>query len=128
MTQASNYLENKILDHILGTTTYTKPTTVYLALFTNDPTDAASGTEVSTGGYSRQAVTFNASSGGSATNSSLETFSASGASFGTITHWALFDASSSGNMLVYGTVSPSVTVASGESISFPIGSLTVTVS
>ena len=46
MAELSNYLENKLLDHILKNVSYTSPTTVYVGLFTSDPTDAGSGTEI----------------------------------------------------------------------------------
>lgn len=126
MSQASNYLENKIVDHVLGTATFTKPTNVYLALFLSDPTDAASGTEVTGGGYVRQVITFNAASGGSASSAALVTFTASGSDFGTVTHWAVYDASTSGNMLCYGALDSTRIIASGESLGFPIGSIIVT--
>ena len=125
MTAASNYLENKLLDHTLGTASFTMPSTVYLACFTSDPTDAGSGTEVSGSGYSRQAITFGAASGGSTTNSSAETFTASGGNFGTISHIGIYDASTSGNLLVYGALNSSKTINDGESIVFSIGSITV---
>lgn len=128
MSQASNYLENKLTDHFLGTTTYTKPTNVYLALFLSNPADDATGTEVTGGGYTRQVITFNASSGGAATNSGTVTFTASGSSFGTVTHWAIYDASTSGNLLCYGSLDSSRTIASGESLGFPASSITVTTS
>ena len=65
---ASNYLENKLIDHSLGTTTFTKPTTVYAALYTVAPSDSSAGTEVTGGSYARQAITFSAASSGSTSN------------------------------------------------------------
>ncbi len=56
MAEFSNYLENKVLDHVLRNTSYTSPTTVYVGLYTSDPTDAGSGTEVSGGSYARQVL------------------------------------------------------------------------
>ena len=91
----SNYLENKVIDHFLGTSSTSAPSNVYMGLFTSNPTDANSGTELTIGsnGYTRQVITFNAASSGSATNSSAETFTASGGNWGTITHFGIFDAS-----------------------------------
>lgn len=126
MTAFSNYLENEILDHTLGVGSYTMPVAVYLALFTTNPTDAASGTEVSGSGYARQAITFGAAASGVSANTSAETFTASGGNFGTITHMALFDASSSGNMLYYGALNASKTINDGESFVVNIGALTIT--
>jgi hypothetical protein len=126
MSGLSTYAENKLIDHALGTTTFTKPTAVYLALFTTDPQADGSGTEVSTGGYARQAVTFGASSGGAATNSSSEVFTATGADFGRVTHIGIFDAVSSGNLLFKGALATPRTVVDGESITFAVGAITVT--
>jgi len=96
MSALSDYLENKLLDHALGTAAYTMPT-VYVALYTSDPTDADTGTEVSGGGYARQTVTFNAASGGSASNAGDITFPQATADWGTITHIGLRDAATGGN-------------------------------
>lgn len=128
MSGLSDYLENKLVDHTLGTTSYTVPSNVYVALFLTDPGDSGSGTEVSGNGYSRQLVTFGASSGGSASNSTQETFTASGGSFGTVTHFGIYDASTSGNLLYHGSLASSKLVGDGESLVFAIGALTVTLS
>lgn len=122
----SDYLENEILDHTLGTGSYTMPSNVYAALFTSDPTDAGTGTELSGDGYARQAITFGAASGGSASNTNSPTFTASGGSWGTITHFGLYDSVSGGNLLYHGSLTSSKTVADGESVVFTTGNLTVT--
>ena len=126
MSQMSNYLENELLDHALGTGSFTMPATVYLALYTSNPADDNSGTEVSGSGYARNAITFGAAASGAATNSSQETFTASGGSFGTVTHIGLLDASTAGNLLVYGALTSSKTIADGESLVFATSSITVT--
>lgn len=114
MTAASNYLENKILDHTLRVAAYTQPSGLYLALFTNTSGNAASnleaGTltdEVSTSGtaYQRQAITFGAASGGSSANSATVTFPVcAGTAWGTISHVAIMDNLTSGNVLYWGAV------------------------
>lgn len=134
MSAASNYLENKVLDHVLTATSYTAPSTRYLALFINTSGNAATnleaGTltdEVSTSGtaYSRQTVTFaSASSGTSATNATV-TFSAATANWGTITHVAVMDASTSGNVLFWGAVTTSKTIETGDTFQVTSGNLTV---
>lgn len=126
MSQMSNYLENKALDHVLGTTSFTAPAAVYIALYTASPTDADSGTEVSGSGYARQACAFSAASGGVASNSAAETFTASGGNFGTITHIGIRDASTGGNLLFWGALPVSRTINDGESLIFNIGNITVT--
>lgn len=122
----SNYLENKLVDHSLGTTTYTKPTSVYVALYTSDPGEANSGTEVSGSGYARQVCAWNAASSGAATNSSTLTFTASGGNFGTVTYIGIFDASTSGNLLLSGALTTSKTINDGESLVFAGASITIT--
>jgi hypothetical protein len=118
----SNYLENKVLDHILGTTSYTMPT-VYLALYTVAPTDSTSGTEVSGGSYERKAVSFNASSSGTATNSANVDFT--GMPTATVVAVAVCDALTSGNILVYGSLTSSRSVTSGDTLRIASGDLSI---
>lgn len=117
---ASDYLENKLKDHVLRNTAYTPPSVLYLALYTASPSDAGGGTEVSGGGYVRQAVTVSATY----TNSNLIQFPNTGWS-GNIVAVGLFDASSGGNFLLYKTIS-STAVASGEKPVFNVGTLSFT--
>ncbi len=126
MANASNYLENRLLDHALGVSAFTMPSTIFMALFTSSPTDANTGTEVSGSGYSRQAITFGAASGGSISNNSAEAFTASGGNFGTITHVGFYDASSGGNLLFWGSLVTPRIVNNGETINFGVGSLVIT--
>lgn len=126
MSAKSDYLENKVIDHFLGTASTNSPTNVYLALFTSDPADDASGTEVSGNGYSRQAITFASASSGSASSSSQEEFTASGGAFGTVTHFGIFDASTSGNLLYHGALTASKTIADGDTLRFASGNITIT--
>ena len=121
----SNYLELKVLDHFLGTSSTTAPSNVYLALHTADPGEAGSGAEVSGNGYSRQAVTFAAASSGSAASNSVEEFTASGGSFGTVSHFGIWDASSSGNLLYYGALTASKVIADGDTLRFASGAITI---
>ena len=93
----SDYLEVKLLDHFLGTTTYTKPATVYLALYTAAPTDSTAGTEVSGGSYARKVATFNGAASGSTTNTSDIDFNGMPAC--TVVAIAVTDALTSGNIL-----------------------------
>ena len=128
MGAATNYLELKLLDHSLGTTTYTKPTAVYLGLHTSDPGEAGStSAEISTSGtaYARQAVTFAAAASGSAASNATVTFSAATASWGTITHISINDASTAGNMLYYGAVTTSKAIDTGDTFQVTSGNLTI---
>lgn len=119
----SDYLENKILDHVLKHTAYTSPTTVYCALFTSNPTDANSGTEVTGGSYARQAITFGSASSGSSTTTADLVFS--GMPAATVTHFGIYDASSAGNLLYYGAFTASKTTTSGDTLTITAGNLTV---
>ena len=132
----SNYLEDKILDHALGTTAFTQPTNQYLALHTADPTDAASGAELSAAatanktGYARAAIDFNAASSGTATgpagSNTIEfTNSHASSSWTQVTHFGIWDASSSGNLLYHGALTTAKTIAAGDTLRFTAGSISI---
>lgn len=115
MSAMSDYLENKFLDHFLGTASTSAPAAVYIGLHTADPTDAGTGAEVSGFGYARQAMAFDASSGGTASNSSAVEFpAATGGDWGLITHIGIYDASTSGNLLFHSALTTSKTIADGD--------------
>lgn len=123
----SNYAENKALDHLFKTATFTPPTHWYVALFTAAPDDTGGGTEVSGGSYARVICdTWNAASSGSIANTGAITFTTATGSWGTVTHFAIFDASSGGNMLCWGSLTTSKTVGSGDTASFGAGAFVVT--
>lgn len=122
MAALSNTLENALLNHVLRNTAYVSPTAVYLALFTTDPTDANSGTEVSGGSYARKAITFGAPTDGSASNTNQMDFT--GMPAATVTHFGVFDAASAGNLLFHGALSANKTVNSGDTFTVNTGGLT----
>ena len=136
MGSFGDYAEAKILDHVLGATTYTPPATVYVALYTATPGDAnASGTEVTGGSYARVAVTNNATnwpaaSGTSPTsksNGTTITFPAPTADWGVVVAFAIYDAATVGNELAWGALSVNKTINNGDAApSFAIGALVVT--
>ena len=126
MAEMSNYLENALINGTLRNTTYTAPTTVYLALYTSDPTDADTGTEVSGTSYARQAVTFGAPSNGATTNSAAIEFPQAGGSWGTVAYIGIRDASTAGNLLYHSPLDASKTIATGDVFRIAAGSLSVT--
>lgn len=126
MAEMSNYLENALINATLRNTPYTSPATVYVALFTSDPTDAGSGTEVSGGSYARTAVTFASPSDGVTTNSAAVEFPQATGTWGTVTHIGIYDASSSGNLLYHTILDVSKTISSGDIFKIATGSLSVT--
>jgi hypothetical protein len=128
MSEISNYLENALINATLRNTAYTSPTTVYVALYTTDPTDADTGTEVSGNGYARQSVTFSAPSDGATSNSAAVEFPQATGSWGTVAYIGLRDASSGGNLLYHTPLDASKTIATGDVFRIAIGSLTVTIS
>lgn len=120
----SNYLETRILDHILGTTAFTMPT-AYLALYTTAPTDSTSGVEVAGGSYARKAIAFNAASSGAATNSANVDFTNMPTS--TVVAVAVVDALTSGNILVYGALTTSRSVVLGDTLRISAGDLSISI-
>lgn len=115
----TNYSRNKLIDHILGTTSYTSPTDVYLGIFTVSPSNNSSGTEVV--GYTRPIVTFTASSTGSASNDVDITITNMPTC--TVTAVGIFDAQTSGNLLAWAVLSPSQSFNATDSLFIPIGDL-----
>jgi len=122
----TDYLEEKLLEHTFRNVAYTSPTTVYVGLLSAGPTDSSSGTELSGNGYARQACAFDAySTNNKVANTSAETFTASGGDWSTVTHFGVYDASSSGNLLAYGEIVPNVTVTDGNSFVIDAGKLVI---
>ena len=122
MSGLSNYLENKLIDHALRNTLYTPAATVYLTLFVGSPTDAGTGgTEVN---VTRQAVTFGAAASGTVSNSSSVSFASMPAV--TVTHVAVYDHVSAGNLLIHGALSSNVAAASGETFTIQANDLDIT--
>lgn len=129
MSNATNYLEDEVLDHVLGkgTRDFTSPTALFVGLLTAvSDGEAASWTEVSGTNYARTAVTFGAASSGSASNSADVEFPAAGSGgWGTVTHIAIFDASSAGNALFYGALSASRAVDEADIFTIVAGNLSI---
>jgi hypothetical protein len=127
MAEFSDYLEDKIIDHILRAQAFTPPATIYVGLFTAAPSDAGGGTEVSGGSYARQSVALSAASGGASSNSADITFPQATADWGTIGWLALFDAVSAGNMLMWSALDASKVINNGDTFKINAGDLDVTV-
>ena len=126
MAEMSNYLENALINATLRNTSYTSPATVYVGLYTSDPADADTGTEVSGGSYARTAVTFGSPSDGVSTNSAAVEFPQATGSWGTVGWIGILDASTSGNLLYHTALDASKTIASGDIFKIATGSLSVT--
>lgn len=146
MSQASNYLENKLTDHIFRGTTFTAPTGLYISLHTADPTDAANGAEVTTvatayarvlvtpstgnwaGTNSAGQTTLSSGTGGQSSNNGTITFPSPTGSWGSVTHFGVWDLQTSGNLLVFGALGTPKTINGGDAApSFAAAALTVTI-
>jgi len=124
MAELSDYLENKLLDHVLRGTSYTSPTTVYVGLYTSDPGDDNSGTECTGGAYARQELSVTTASGGIVTSSADITFPQATDDWGTISHVALLDAITSGNLLMHTPLTTSKDITTGDVLRISSGDLT----
>ena len=124
MAELSDYLENKLLDHVLRNVSYTSPTTVFMGLYTSDPGDDNSGTECTGGAYARQVVSVTTASDGIVTSSADVTFPQATDNWGTISHIGLLDALSSGNLMMHTPLTTSKTIDEGDIFKVPLGQLT----
>jgi hypothetical protein len=121
----SNTYETNVLTWTFTNSAVTRPTAWYVGLFTTDPGEASGGTEVSGNGYAREAVTFTVS-GDTASNSAAVEFDAATGSWGTITHIAVFDASTSGNQIAYAALTASKAIDTGDVLRISTGELDIT--
>lgn len=129
MGSLSDFAENEVLDHILGVGAYTPPATVYIGLSTADPLDTGGSlAEPSGNGYARKAITFAAASSRQVAQTGGVTFDQASGSWGTITHYGIFSASSGGSMLAHGQLSASKVVSSGDTPSIASGQVTISFS
>lgn len=131
MGSKSDYLENKVLDGVLGGPAFSLPATVYAALYTVTPSDAGGGTEVTGGSYARVAVTNNvtnwpAAAAGAKANGTEIAFPAATANWGTVVAWGILDAAAAGNLLYWGALTVSKAVNSGDTASFAVGDIDIT--
>lgn len=126
MSAFSDYAENELLDHVLGTGSFSMPS-VYVGLFTSsgglESNTSGSWTEVSGGSYARQSASFDAASGGAASNDADIEFPEATASWGTITHFALMDAATNGNVLMWAALTADKTIGSGDTFVFKSGEI-----
>lgn len=128
MGSLSNYLELELLDHVFKVGSYTVPTNIYIALSTADPGEAAAGiAEPSGNGYARKVHnSWDAASSRATANNGACTFAAATGSWGTITHYAIFDAITGGNFLGYGTLTTPNAVVNGNVVTFADGEIDIT--
>jgi hypothetical protein len=139
----SDYLENKLVDHVFRGQSYSLPV-LYVGLLTAAPSDAGGGTEVSGGSYARVKAAAGASqaltdwkstqndslastgTGGNTTNTNAVNFPTPSATWGTVTHFGIYDALSGGNLLFWGALTIAKTINQSDTVTFPAGSLSIT--
>ena len=126
MSAMSDYLENKVLDHVLSTSAYTMPAAIYIGLSTGSFNDDNSGVELTGNGYARQSISFDAAVSGTAENTAAAEFSPATASWGTVTHFGLFDASTGGNLLIHGAFTVGKLIDTGDILKVSAGDLDIT--
>jgi hypothetical protein len=126
MAEMSNYLENALINGTLRNTAYTPAATVYVGLYTSDPTDANTGTEVSGASYARVAATFGAPSDGASSNTAAIEFAQATTEWGTVGWIGILDASTSGNLLYHSPLDAAKLIEIGDVFKIAIGNLTVT--
>ena len=142
MSAMSDYLENKMVDQLFRGQTAPTTSTLYVALLTAAPSDSGGGTEVSGGAYARVAVTSSltnwagtqsagsttasSGTGGQTSNNIAITFPTPSATWGTATHFGIYDAPTGGNLLFHGALSIAKTINESDTVTFPVGTLSVT--
>lgn len=142
MSAMSDYLENKLVDQLFRGQSAPTTSTLYVGLLTAAPSDTGGGTEVSGNDYARVPVTSSlanwagtqgagttvASSGnsGATSNNAAITFPTPAGTWGTVTHFGIYDAASSGNLLFYGSLTIAKTINQADTVTFPAGSLAIT--
>lgn len=130
MSSFTDFTENLVLNWLFTTNSATRPTAWFVGLFTAAPSDTGGGTEVSGNGYARKATGTMTVSGTSPTNctnsAAIEFDPASGGNWGTITHVAIFSASTAGNMLGWAALTTARTINNGDVLRIPAGDLDIT--
>jgi hypothetical protein len=136
MAGKSTYLENKLLDYVLRGASFSSPSKIYIGLWTaslSDDADGSTSGEASGGNYSRASMSgsmwASAASGSISNNNGTKgsvTFNSATASWGTVTHFGLFDAATGGNLLYWAALSSSKKITSGTTPKFAQGTLTIT--
>lgn len=117
-------IENQLLDALVGTSSYSMTTPAKLALMTSNGNDSTPGTEVTGGSYARQTIAFDAASGGSIANNAVINFT--GMPAATVVGIEIYDSAGTPKRLAYGALSANKTTASGDTLQFGAGNITLT--
>ena len=128
MAGLTNFGEDLVLDFLFTTGTATRPTAWYVSLYTVAPTESAGGTEVSGGSYARVSTSFTVSGTAptEASNTAAVEFAEASASWGTIVAAGIMDASTSGNLIAFASLTTSKAIDTGDVLRFNAGALDIT--
>lgn len=126
MAQMSNYLEEQLINLVFRNTAFATPGTVYLALYSTDPTDADTGTELSGGGYARIAITMGVPTDGVSLNTVDAVFAPATADWTAVTHIGIRDAATAGNLLMHKVLPAPVSILNTNTFRIPLGDLSIT--
>ena len=128
----TDYLENKVLNHVFGITSFSAPSNMYLGLSTSTISDAGTGiTEPSGNAYARVAIpnttaSWNTATTGSVSNKNILSFPEATGAWGTVTYSFVSDALTGGNILFYGTLNVEKEVTAGDTVTVKAGDLAIT--
>lgn len=119
--------ENKVLDHILKGTSLAQPTNIYIELSTADPGESGGAIAPPSGNnYARaQCNTWNTAASRATANTNQVNFPQASGSWGTISHWALYDAITGGNLIAYGAFTTPKVIGAGHTPFIKAGELDV---
>ena len=142
MSAMSDFLENKLIDQLFRGQTAPTTTTLYVGLLTAAPSDSGGGTEATGGSYARVAVSSSlanwagtqsagstvasSGTGGQTSNNAAITFPTPSATWGTVTHFGIYDAASGGNLMFWGALTIAKTINQADTVTFPAASLSIT--
>ena len=125
MSFISDFLENKLVEHVFRANTFVSPAGVYVGLFTGNPGEDGNGPELIGNGYARKQASFAIPVDGVALNDADVIFDPATSNWATVTHLAIYDAPTGGHVLFYGALSAPITISSGNNFRLPTGNLAV---
>jgi hypothetical protein len=125
MASFSDYLENKIVNQTLRGIPYVPPSSVYIALHSNNPGESGNNYELTGNGYSRKKVEFSVPNNGVSLNENDIIFDTALYDWTPVTHMSIMDSEFGGNMLYYGNIPASITIIAGNNFRIPPGNLSV---
>jgi len=129
MSAMSNWMAASVMNEYFRGSSVTPPAAVYLALYTTDPTDSDTGTEISGNGYARQQILFSTpvvvSGKTQIQNSATITYPTATGSWGDVAYWGVRTAASGGTLLAYGSFTQTKAISQGDQLHIAINAVTI---